>query len=104
MYLVVARSSSLHWCIGVDKSDVNQKTKDNKNYTIDNIANDDEKEEKKVKEHVNLMALLVPYDFVHLKEIETSLQKSNVFVSLLCACFKKLCKCGCHYWNCCTMN
>ncbi len=92
MYLVVVHSSSLHWCIGEEEqinSDVNQKAKDDKSQTINNIAKDDEKEEKKVKKHVNLMALLAPNDFPHLKEIEASLQRNNVFVSLLCACFKK---------------
>ncbi len=42
------------------------------------------------------MALLAPYVFAHLKETKASLQISNVFASLLCACFKFLFKCGCH--------
>ncbi len=42
------------------------------------------------------MALFVPYDFTCFKETKVSLQKSNVPISLLCACLEKLCKCGCH--------
>jgi len=56
-------------------------------------------EENKVEEHVHLMALTIPYDFTHLKQIKTNLQRSNVHASLLGACLKKLCKCGCHPWN-----
>jgi len=39
---------------------------------MNNIVNNDEKEDKKVKEQVNLMALLAPYAFVRFKETETS--------------------------------
>ncbi len=42
------------------------------------------------------MAILVPGDFACLKEIKASLQRSNVFTSLLCACLKTFSKCGCH--------
>ncbi len=48
--MVVTHSSSLQWSRGVDNIDVNQKAKDNKNQTINNIAKDDEKEKKKVRQ------------------------------------------------------
>ncbi len=38
-----------YWSKGVDNSNVNQKAKDEKNQTINNITKDDEKENKKAR-------------------------------------------------------
>ncbi len=61
MFLVFAHSFSLHWSRGVDNSDVNQKAKDDRNQTINNIAKDDERKKRRQDNPISIASSHVDF-------------------------------------------